>query len=375
MTSGAAGLAGHVAAALLPFRVDGLISAACRRRVLDAAALLPAAASGFFGFEARLGDSAPEVDFLACISAEAGGREAWAAAMPPPGMEAAPAWRRAARFVQAWAEPGSPFHDPIINMWVEFDLIGDPAAPLLPSLFFGTNVLGPEQAAPSEHQWLTAAIEQVADAPPSDARRRTIADCLAALPSDGRLFQIGTMLSRRQPFLRLCFRGLPITEITGYLEGIGWRGVRGELETLLGTIAPLIDDVLLDLDIDDGVGDRIGLECYLEDGPQLPERLTAFLTHLRTVGLCTDTKAAALAAWFGLTHERWCRNSWPADLRDHPRRPGPGHSGGFVRSLHHVKLVFDPPRALQAKAYLANRFAWIDDAVLKRALDTERRES
>ena len=93
MTGETTDLAAHVAAALLPFRAGGLISPQCRQRILDAAALLPAAASGFFGLEARLGESIPEVDFLACVSAAAGGREAWAAAIPPAGMESLPAWR------------------------------------------------------------------------------------------------------------------------------------------------------------------------------------------------------------------------------------------------------------------------------------------
>jgi hypothetical protein len=368
-------LAAHVAAALLPFRAGGLISPQCRQRILDAAALLPAAASGFFGLEARLGESIPEVDFLACVSAAAGGREAWAAAIPPAGMESLPAWRRAARFVRTWAEPGSPFHDPITNMWVEFDLVAGSPSPLLPSLFFGTDALGPEQGTPDQHRWLVAAIEELADAPLPGARRNQAADCLMALPPGGRLFQIGVMLSRTQPFLRLCVKGIPIMDIPGYLEGIGWRGARCELDALLAAIAPLIDDVMLDLDLEDGIRERIGLECYLDEGPQLSGRLTALLAHLQSVGLCTQAKAGALVAWYGLTHERWCRGSWPADLRDDPQRPGPGHSGGFVRSLHHIKLVFDPPRALEAKAYLASRFAWIDDAALKRALAEQPRET
>src|SRR4029079_16377653 len=68
-------LAGHVAAALLPFRVDGLISPEARQGFASSAGLLPAAASGFFGFECRLADPEPVADFLARISPTSGGRE------------------------------------------------------------------------------------------------------------------------------------------------------------------------------------------------------------------------------------------------------------------------------------------------------------
>jgi hypothetical protein len=179
------------------------------------------------------------------------------------------------------------------------------------------------------------------------------------------------MLSRREPVLRLCLSGIAPANIPAYLVTVGWQRPPEGLAAVIAEVAPLVDKMHLDLDVDDAVRGKIGLECYVDDGPELAPRLTALLGYLRTAGLCTDTKAGGLAAWYGLTHERWCRDAWPADLRTHADRPSGGHSGGFLRRLHHVKLVFDPPQPLQAKAYLASHFTWIDDAALKRLVVAE----
>lgn len=366
MTAGT--LAAHVHAALLPFRVEGLIAPASRERIAEVAALIPAAASAFFGFEVRLGETAPEADFLACIHAEGDRHAAWAAALPPAGREDDPVWQRLATFVRIWADAGSAYHRPIANMWAEFDLAGQTTPEPRPSVFFGTDVVGAAEADPHAHAWLRAAITDLRGAPLSDAGRALLAGCLAALPAEGGLFQIGMMLSRAEPVLRLCLRGVAPRAIPAYLAAIGWPGPQPALEALIAEVAPLTDRILINLDMSDTMHGKLGLECYLDHDADLRTRLPTFLGYLRERGLCTDVKANALAAWYGLTHERWCRDAWPADLRDHAGRPDSRHSGGFMRTLHHVKLVFDPPRPLQAKAYLASRFGWVDNAALKRLL-------
>ena len=41
----------------------------------------------------------------------------------------------------------------------------------------------------------------------------------------------------------------------------------------------------------------------------------------------------------------------------------------FERYLHHIKLVVHPDGSLEAKAYLASRFGWVDDKTLKQRID------
>ncbi|BAI74507.1 hypothetical protein AZL_a09760 (plasmid) [Azospirillum sp. B510] len=369
-------LAPHAEAALLALREPGLVGAEARARIRTVAEQLPAACSRFFGFECNLGREEETADFLACIMGEEPYRTAWLTALSDAvsngGLAgeggAAAVWTRLARFVRRWADPGDPLHSRVRNMWVEFDLDRPPERPAVPSLFIGAERLGRGDAAPPEHAWLIGAVEDLTGLAMDDGRRAGLAACLEALPEGAELFQIGMMLSRPLPLLRLCATGLPAEAIPAYLDAAGWPGDRNRLRGLLDDLTPLAEHFAVDMDVSTGLHAKLGLECYLDAGPDLGVRMTALLDRLAADGLCVPAKRAALPAWYGLTHEKWRRDAWPADLKAAADRPGPGHSGGFLRTVNHIKIVLDPPAPLSAKAYLAARFCWIDDRALKRAL-------
>jgi hypothetical protein len=363
----AADLGNHVTAALLPFRADDMIATFCRGQIATAAALLPAAASRFFGFECRLGEAAAVADFLARI--DTGGRQAWAPALPPAARRGTPAWRRLEGIVRSWIDPRSPLHDAIANIWVEFDLARPAGDPLVPSIFIGTDEMGREQRDPARHAWLLDTIEHLGGGPLGEGQGAAIAACLAELPPAGKLFQTAVMLPRPGRPVRLCVRAIGAATIADYLRRIGWPGPAAGLRSLVDRLAGFVDEFAIAIDVGaDGIGSKIGIECYVREAPRRTQRLAAFVDHLRAAGLCTAAKAAALALWPGLTHERWCKTAWPADLRDHPERPAGSFSGAFWRVVHHFKISFDPPAPLEAKAYLAARFVWVDDVALRRNL-------
>lgn len=363
----AATLAEPVAATLAPFRIAELFDPENRRAIASVAALLPAAASTFFGFECRLADDRPGTDFLACIAADGGQREALAKAINRNGND--PVWRRFAAFVETWAAPGSTFHDFISNLWVEFDLATTTRGPSGPSLFIGADCLNREAAASGAHAWLIEALAMLNGASPSVRQRGVVADCLAALPEGADLFQTGLMLSRPEPVLRLCLRGLPATGISHFLAEVGWPGPSKAVSGMLDAVLPLVDDIMVDLDAGDALAPKVGLECYISRDETLASRLEAFLVWLHESGLATAGKCRALSAWYGISHERWRPALWPAALRERSDRPSPGHCGVFERYLHHVKLVVHPDGSLEAKAYLASRFGWVDDKTLKQRID------
>jgi hypothetical protein len=49
---------------------------------------------------------------------------------------------------------------------------------------------------------------------------------------------------------------------------------------------------------------------------------------------------------------------WPAALRQASQLLGGRSLSTFVRSLHHVKIVYRPGEPLEAKAYLAGNHHW-----------------
>src|SRR6266536_39547 len=167
-------LSSHVGAALLPFRVGGLIGASSRERIAAAAASLPAAASHFFGLECRLANTEPTADFLACIAAASMQREAWARWLAKDAGQSE-VTRRLAGFVEDWADPVSPHHYTVGNMWVEFDLAAPDANSSKPNLFLGSGKLGAAQAESVGHGWLVDAVSRLTGMALSPRRRETLA--------------------------------------------------------------------------------------------------------------------------------------------------------------------------------------------------------
>lgn len=364
-------LAEHLTAALAPYQPEGLISRAALADIkARAASHLPAGMTGLYGFECRLGQKAPEADFLVCIGPAS---EQWTALQRLAAGMTAPAWQRLAAFLENGAPPAAE----IQNMWLEFDLVagrGSRADALPPpSLFFGTDRLtamasGEAGDLPRQAAWLAAAIGTLRGSAPTAAQRRALARCLSALPASGRLFQIGLMLSRPEPFLRLCARDLGVAEIEPYLAAVGWPGARAALQALLRRLAPLVDHVRLDLDLAESVLPPLGLECYITEPAGMAERFLALVQALTEDGLCLPEKAAGLMAWFGITHERRHPAIWPPSLLHRKAALGLEEASVFRRWIHHLKITVDGKGGASAKAYLAVAPGFIADAALKAML-------
>ena len=169
------------------------------------------------------------------------------------------------------------------------------------------------------------------------------------------------MLSRSADALRLCIKNLRSVErIVEYLSGVGWPGSEAEVLGILEPIAHLVDYVCLDIDVGETVHRKIGLECYF-DGikqPRTEPRWSLFLDSLVRDGLCTADKRDALLAFPGYVDENAEGIPWPRALRRASQLFGGRSLSTFIRSLKHVKIVYQPGEGLEAKAYLAVNHHW-----------------
>jgi hypothetical protein len=159
--------------------------------------------------------------------------------------------------------------------------------------------------------------------------------CHSALPPEGTVFQVGVMLSRNLPGVRVCVANVRTAGIGAYLAGIGWPGPVDELARMLGPLSSFPVLMALGLDVGPAILPRIGVEYYpeWERRPWIDPRWMALLDHLVAAGLCTPQKRDALLAWPGRTYARFL---WISTV---------------LRGLNHVKLVYQPGTSLCAKAY------------------------
>lgn len=372
----------HLAVSVDPYLPAALIAAPHLRPIHAVAGRLPGAVSEFFGFESRLAEPEPRVDFLVSVKAETGGREVLAGLDPSapeldPGLLADPVWQRLRGFARAWAAPGSELDRRVQNLWCEFDLNGGDAPPTAPSVFLGSDAVHGEHAA-DRAAWLAdEALGVLRGAPLDPALRGRFVAAAAALPAGAAVFQTGLMLGRPggEGMLRLCVRGLTRAGARTYLERVGWPAGGAPAEELLDEAFGRADSVDLDLDLTPEPAPKLGLECSFIAGPPQAYRLPAFLDWLAARGLCTEGKRRGLLAWTRALHQRQFPHAWPPELATRARGLGGGTVSMYVRWVYHIKLVFQPGRALEAKAYLAVRQAWADRALIDAALRAGARDA
>jgi hypothetical protein len=132
------------------------------------------------------------------------------------------------------------------------------------------------------------------------------------------------------------------------------------LRRVLDPLARSVDRVMLDIDVGETVGTKIGLECYFEGNrqPGREPRWGAFLDSLVLQDLCRADKREALLAYPGYIDQNAPGVPWPAALLRTSQLLGGRSLSTLVRSLHQVKFVYRPDGPLEANAYLAGNHHW-----------------
>jgi hypothetical protein len=313
--------------------------------MLAAAALLPGEiAFQTFGFETPLHAPAARADILVSAVRARGGAAMLMAA------PAHPLWEPVTSLGAALgAEPAQ-----IDDVWLEFDLFGP--MPDVPNLFcrplYPPGDLGALRARAA---FATAALT---GAPLPEALLDAVLRCAAALPERAMIFQIGAMRARPSAGLRLCINQISLDAILSVLGALSYPDVAG-VRALLIRYQRAVGDVALALDLTPGPGARIGLECYFapsRTGRSPDELLALFLSRLVEDRACRPGKAEALRAYPGVA-EIEPGTGWPDALLATRSLLGKDFAGRFHRSVHHIKLVHQPGKPLEAKAYLAIRHA------------------
>jgi hypothetical protein len=354
---------------IMAYVPPALISPSAFSDINSVASVLPATlAHNMFFFECRLAERAPRADF--CVLARSScGRSSLAGLHPtstlPARLMTDTVWKRVEDFAVRWADPSSPLYHAVDNVWLEFDVDGPPPDVPVPSIFFAPQSNGQmddiEVAGEPNAEGRLATVERTirllagGEPPP-----RMLERCFRALSSDEKDFWVGLMLSRGEDAVRLCIRLRSVERIMEYLTVVGWPGDEADLRGVLEPLARSVDRVMLAIDVGDAVRPKIGLECSFDGNrqPRREPRWGAFLNSLVLSGLCTADKREALLAYPGYVDEAAHTVPWPASLRRASQLLGGRSLSTFLRSLHHVKIVYRPGEQLEAKAYLAGNHHW-----------------
>ena len=320
-----------------------LISAGDRERLVNLARQLPNVMSGF-GFECRLRADDDRVDFYGSIGARGKGREALAGFSPvlrPAESDGGEqAWSRLGAFARRWADATSPLYAGIGMVFLEFDApFASFPAPLRPPALFARLAL---EVGDGGAQWRQAeplisdVVYLLLGQPLPAPTRAKLREVFTDLPLGGHVVDVAAMLSRGSKAVRV-FASIPRHHLPAYLARLGWQGTAGDLETALGVLTRQRSHVSVQLDVSDQISRRIGIETSGDPDPASHDAWWAVIARATALGLCTPEKQNGLTNWMGTTRQTVPASGLPYLLH---------------RVISHVKLVIDPGKPLEAKAYL-----------------------
>ncbi len=183
--------------------------------------------------------------------------------------------------------------------------------------------------------------------------------CFVHCPDDAFIGNIGVMLSRNSRSLRVNVKRLQPDSLISYLQRLGWRGETNELKALMAQLFAFSDLITVCLDIGREIHSKIGFECIVRGQHPPGYHWGAFLDYLVAKGLCEPRKRAALLDWPGHTSPVNAEAPWPGHLIADSLLKPKDHFTIFNRELSHIKVVWQPQQALEAKAYLWYQHRWL----------------
>ena len=301
------------------------------------------------GVECRLGDPAPRADFGIHlrrqhgipVDAQSGG--AATATSPASG-----AWERLRRFADAWSDRDTLVAQAIPAVSLEFDVHDrDGADGAAPSIFVSMR-FGPRGAARARMRSVDqygAVVDAVLVALGLDAgaARETLVRSVPVVLPRVSFLQFGVWLARPVDTFRICAPGLPLRDIPAVVRALGWSGPADAYASRWRDLLEFGDRGTLHLDIGRGIGPRLGIEVIFGERSASWRRHdpedTRVLDYLVEKDMCLPEKRDAVLSWVGAFRIGRPHDEAGAAL--------------FLRTVSHVKLVFDPEQPPQAKAYLA----------------------
>jgi len=326
--------------------------------------IFPSFLTSFLGFECHLGDKKPRADWAFAISGVGPDRQVFTQLLSdgnfPEVLLKTPEWRRISNFAKEWADNNSNLNDKIQCFWLEFDMPDEQNGVPIPSVFFGPTKKHTYSKGKniSDFKWLTeTAIPLLKGQEVPKEVKQKINESLSKMPEETSLFQIGTMLSRENQMVRLHINKIKPEQIIPYLKQIGYEEKDDGLEILIDEIKDKADRFVLSFDVkENGIGPRIGIELsYSSDLFQEEKRWDNLLDYLVEKGICLEEKREALLNYTGAEENHDFSGavlkpvSTSADYLDKINK------STMVRYINHVKIVYNPNKKLEAKAYPAVR--------------------
>jgi len=340
-----------------------LVSEKNFKDIIKVANYFPSNLTSFLGFECHLGVEQPKADWAFAISGVGKDKEIFTTMFKNNYLLKKflkhPEWKQISKFAETWADPKSVLNDKVQCFWLEFDMPESSQGAPIPCVFFGpTKQAGSLPLTElSQYEWLTkTALPLLKGKEITKNVEKTIKDCLEKMPKNTTLFQIGTMLSRDSNSVRIHINKIKPEQIIPYLTEIGWKGNTEEFENLIYDLKDKADRFVISYDVTDlGIAPRIGIELSFTSNLFHNEDWSCLFDYMVKKGICFPRKKEALMEYVGTSDDEYFSGGIMKPVTSSANILETIESAKIVRYINHVKIVYQPGKPLEAKAYPAVR--------------------
>ncbi len=349
---------------VIPFVPEQLVSAESRQRIRHIVNVLPKEyALRTFGFECPLTDACADADFLVSSDITMDGPSIMMRASAAGSEFDDSGFERVREFGAFWKELVSREKSDrtllMNDVWLEYDLIDNPAKLPVPGIFFKPYVEQQNGEGTGHQDVIIDLVCQAYAAAKKQQLSRQLRDllekCLVADAAGNQTqkgIHVAMMLSRASEGLRLVLDFAAPGLLFSFLESVGWPGSFETLKPLVEKWYSMVDSVRMNVDIGEAFGMKLGFELTFNcrRDPLRESRWQALLDYLVETKLCCKSKMEGLLAYSGhgaySGFERIMEESSENEVLNGACRMF------LVRKLFHVKIVYDGTPALLAKGYL-----------------------
>lgn len=312
------------------------------------------------GFECTLDRGSPRVDFHQGLSAHSDVSKIVEAPVSGlnPGSRAG--WDRIHRFCLKWAGQGSPLHESILKIGLEFDVRGTPVDTPAPSVFWSFKDYTGDHVGEQHRAAILASMEILLGDTLPEELVSNLKSFLNLCPDNAVVFHAGTMLSRSEKVLRVNIWGLNPEQIIPFLKEYGWDVPPDELGDIIDRLTEVVDTFVMGVDIGVKFYSRVGLECIPIEGNERIPGWESLLDALIDLELCTEQKRDALLDWPGISDPGSDAVFWPGSLIVESLLRDPAELSVIRRLLSHVKIDYRQGSTPESKAYLEFLPDWLD---------------
>jgi len=268
-------------------------------------------------------------------------------------------WKQVGNFVKSWADQKSILYDNVLGIWFEFDTASSISDTPIPSIFIQPNSsYAISGDAASQHIWITkSALPLLLGRPLSKRVEKKVIECIKKLPLESSVFQVGTMLSRKDDEIRLVIKRIRIDQILPYLNSIGWIDDEKQgLTSLLEEIKNKATRIVLHISVGEKVNQKVGIECsFSPDRYHREQGWKNLLDYLREKDLCNQEKYSAILQFPGIEPQYQDEYFNSQKCIPSVMISEKTYSHALIRYISHIKLVYEHNKKIEAKAYSAVR--------------------